>query len=166
MPTITETPVTLYAFCVDATCPGYEQTPVDGLAREVSRSAFEEAGPGTVNGNSVSTSFFQYLVPSGEQDEYGHAYCKELECEHCGRSMSVSPEQRPEYANISGQDPMTLLMRRKDAEAARDRDTTIAGLQAQVETLMAMRAPDASAELEQLRAKVAELEAKPKKGGA
>jgi hypothetical protein len=73
MPTITETPVRLWAFCPDATCPGYETREVDGIAREISRTAFEEAGAGTINGNSVSTSFMQYFVPSGDTDEHGHS---------------------------------------------------------------------------------------------
>ena len=41
MPTITENKVTLWAFCPDGACPGYETTEVDGIAREVSRTAFE-----------------------------------------------------------------------------------------------------------------------------
>jgi hypothetical protein len=80
MPTITETPVRLHVFCPNGACVGYETHEVDGLAREVSRTAFEEAGPGTVNGNVTSTSFMQFLVPSGETDEHGYSIAAELTC--------------------------------------------------------------------------------------
>jgi hypothetical protein len=135
MPTITENPVTLHAFCPDGSCIGYLTREVDGIAREVSRTAFEEAGPGTVNGNVVSTSFMQYLVPSGEVDEHGQSIAAELECEHCGRAMQVSPEPRPEYANMSNQDPMALLNRRKEAERAVNRDVELAELRGMVQAL-------------------------------
>ena len=140
MPTITENTVPVWTFCPDGGCPGYETQETVGIAREIARSAFEEAGPGTVNGNSVASSFFQFLVPSGETDEYGHAIAAELECEHCGRSLQVSPTPRPEYANVSNQDPMALLHRRKEAERSVERDSEVAALKAQLEAQQAQMA--------------------------
>src|SRR4051812_4676625 len=123
MPTITENTVPVWTFCPDGACLGYECQETVGIAREVARSAFEEAGPQTLNGNAIASSVFQFLVPSGEVDEYGHAIGAELECEHCGRALQVSPTPRPEYANVSNQDPMSLLNRRKEAERGRERDS-------------------------------------------
>lgn len=146
MPTITEQPVTLWAFCPDGACPGYDTVEVDGLAREISRTAFEEAGPGTVNGNSVSTSFMQYFVPDGKKtDEHGNAIAKELHCEHCQRALQVSSEPRPEYANISGRDPKELLNRRAEARRAAGRDEELAELRGQLAGLTAaLRGKDAA----------------------
>jgi hypothetical protein len=140
MPTITENTVPVWVFCPDGGCLGYETQEMQGVAREVSRSAFEEAGPQTLNGNAVASSFFQFLVASGEVDELGHAIASELECEHCGRQMQVSPTPRPEYTNSSGQDPMTLLNRRKEAERGIQRDSEVTALRAQLDAQQAQMA--------------------------
>jgi hypothetical protein len=42
--------------------------------------------------------------------------------------MQVSSTERPEYANLSNQDPMALLNRRKEAERAVNRDVELAEL--------------------------------------
>jgi hypothetical protein len=146
MPTITETPVRLHVFCPNGACVGYETHEVDGVAREVSRTAFEEAGPGTVNGNVTSTSFLQFLVPSGETDEHGYSIAAELTCPHCERAMQISSTERPEYANLSNQDPMALLNRRKEAERASNRDVELAELRGQLAGLMSQQKADPEVE--------------------
>jgi hypothetical protein len=140
MPTITENTVPVWVFCPDGGCIGYDTQETEGIAREVSRSAFEEAGPQTLNGNAVASSVFQFFVPSGETDEYGHALAAELECEHCGRALQVSPTPRPEYANVSNQDPMALLNRRKEAERGKERDSEVMSLRAALEAQQAQMA--------------------------
>jgi hypothetical protein len=140
MPTITENTVPVWVFCPSGGCEGYECQEMEGLAREVSRSAFEEAGPQTLNGNAVASSVFQFFVPSGEVDELGHACAAELECEHCGRTLQVSPTPRPEYTNSSGQDPMTLLNRRKEAERGKERDSEVVALRAALDAQQAQMA--------------------------
>lgn len=137
MPTITENTVPVWVFCPDGGCLGYETQEMEGVAREVARSAFEEAGPQTLNGNAIASSVFQFLVPSGDVDEHGHAIGAELECEHCGRALQLSPSPRPEYTNSSGQDPMTLLNRRKEAGRALERDSEVVALRAQLDAQQA-----------------------------
>jgi hypothetical protein len=52
----------------------------------------------------------------------------------------VSPTPRPEYTNSSGQDPMTLLNRRKEAERGIQRDSEVTALRAQLDAQQAQMA--------------------------
>jgi hypothetical protein len=60
--------------------------------------------------------------------------------------VQVSSQPRPEYANVSGQDPNTLLMRRKDAERSRVQSDELAELRGMVNGLTAALAAQGKAE--------------------
>lgn len=109
MPTITDTPTTVFIFCPSGSCAGYRTEEVDGIAREIARSAFEEAGPQAPNGSAIATSFIKHFVPSGETDEHGYAIAAELTCPYCNRERQVSGSPRPVYQNVSNQSQRRLL---------------------------------------------------------
>lgn len=114
MPTIIDTAATLFVFCPEGACPGYRTEKRDGISREVARTAFEEAGPGTINGGVIATSHFQHFVPSGETDPDGNPIPDELPCPHCQRPRQVSPTDRPVYQRMSGQRQDRLLQMRRE----------------------------------------------------
>jgi hypothetical protein len=101
MPTITENTVPVWVFCPDGGCEGYETQEMEGVAREVSRSAFEEAGPQTLNGNAVASSVFQFFVPSGETTNSAMP-ARLSSSASTAAALQVSPTPRPEYANCRG----------------------------------------------------------------
>lgn len=96
MPMVADAPVEAYAFCPDPRCPGYTETRVPGLRRVMSWSFIE--GGGDLPGEEKSV--IQILWGEGIEPP---------DCEHCGRRMDLSENPRPEYARLSGQDPLRLL---------------------------------------------------------
>lgn len=118
MPTVTETPVAGYASCPDALCPGYEQEVV-GVLQRVASYSFQENGGDAWAGEERSTIAAVRTIEPGEAD-----------CPHCGKQRIVALEERPEYAPISGQDPLHLLNMNKDKQV---REVQRSDLERQVE---------------------------------
>ena len=134
MPTQTVEIVDAYSFCPDGRCPGYTQKPVKGRRVHTSFSYVDNGGDWPGEERSVDHVFFI-------GDEHPT-------CEHCGSPLHISEQERPEYARISGQDPMRIFDLDQDTRV-RDlteqnlrRDAEMADLRAQ---LAEMRAEQAEA---------------------
>lgn len=145
MPTVTEQPTTLYAFCPDGACFGYKCEEVEGVVRETSISYADQGSPNTPG---VERSFAVPLVLTDETDDDGHQIPAVLSCPECGKPRQLSTQPRPEYPRNSNQDPMALLQlgkqegRLRELEHAKDlagaqRDTELAELRAQVAEMRA-----------------------------
>ena len=106
MPTVTEETVTALAFCIDGRCPGYNQVPVEAIKRR-SEFSYLELG-GDLPGIERST---EAVIFANEGDAV---------CEHCGKARLVSEQERPEYPNTSGQDPLAIFNRQGTANQMRD----------------------------------------------
>lgn len=135
MPTVIETTVPGYASCIDALCPGYEQVVVDVVRREKSFSFAELGGDLPGIERSMIDPFFT-------SDEDGT-------CPVCGKPRMASLDLRPEYPNSSGQDPLRLRNMTQDGKV---RDLEMDALRHQ-------------AEMADMRARLAELESRPRGPG-
>jgi hypothetical protein len=96
MPTITETPVTAYAHCVNSRCPGNSQQEVEAIRAEDSFTYAEQGGdlPGT------ERSFVRLRFVNDA----------EAPCPNCGRIRDLSDSPRKQYdGSLSGHDPKGLL---------------------------------------------------------
>ena len=91
-----ETVVPGFLSCVDPTCPGYEQQPVDVIRERIELSYAELGGDGSLPSTAI---------------ERESVYIRQTDkpCEHCGKPVILSDQERPEYPRISGQDPLALL---------------------------------------------------------
>jgi len=96
MATVTETPVNGFISCIDPRCAGYEQKPVEVVLRTVAFSYQDNGGDGAV----PQTAIERETVAIVQTDE---------PCEHCGKPTIRAQFERPEYAPVSGQDPLELL---------------------------------------------------------
>lgn len=98
MPTITAVPVTGYASCRNALCPGYHEEEVPALREETSFTFGELGGDGV----------FKHME---ERSVVEHKFADETDapCPGCGRERICSGEPRPQYEGLSGFDPMGLL---------------------------------------------------------
>jgi hypothetical protein len=96
MPTVTETQVDGYVSCIDPRCAGYEQRAVQVLRRTVQFSYQDNGGDGSVPQTAI------------ERETIGIVQTDAV-CEHCGKPVIFSDMPRPEYAAVSGQDPLELL---------------------------------------------------------
>lgn len=111
MPTAITEVIEGYAFCPDPRCPGYEQV---AAAVRVTRTAWSyiELG-GDLPGDERSMTYESFPLEEGEQPP---------DCPRCGTQMEATTQKRPEYARVSGQDPLRLL--------ALDQDTIRRSMQA------------------------------------
>ena len=103
MPTVTDTVVPGFAQCYDPRCPGYEQEEMPVLRREV-QFAFTELGgdlPGIERSSVTAVGDLSLNPDTGER--------LVPPCPHCDGPRIASLERRPEYARVSGQDPLALL---------------------------------------------------------
>lgn len=97
MPVVTETVVAGYGHCIDPRCAGYKQQPADVVVT-VQAFSYRELG-GDLPGNEREThDVFRFADPDAE-----------AACVHCGQPRIPSDQVRPEYAPLSGQDPLALL---------------------------------------------------------
>ena len=98
MPTATIEIVEGFAFCPDPRCPGYEQV---ATAVRVTRTAWSyiELG-GDLPGDERSMEYESFPLEAGEEPP---------DCPRCGQRMEATTQKRPEYARVSGQDPLRLL---------------------------------------------------------
>jgi hypothetical protein len=106
MPTVSEVPITALAFCIDGRCPGYNQQPVEAVKR-VTEFSYVELG-GDLPGIERSTEAVMFA-------DDGDAVCS-----HCGKPRLVSEQERPEYPNTSGQDPLAIFNRQGAANQLRE----------------------------------------------
>jgi hypothetical protein len=96
MPTVTEVTVDGFISCVDPRCPGYEQKPVPVTRQNVAFTYGDNGGDGS--------------IPLGATErEAVHVVQSDEACEHCGKPTIRSDRERPEHAQVSGQDPLALL---------------------------------------------------------
>lgn len=117
MPTVTEQPATLYAFCPDGACFGYKTEEVEGIVRETHVSYADQGSPNTPG---VERSFAVPLVLSDETDGDGIPVPSVLPCPECGKPRQLSVSPRPEYPRNSNQDPMALLQQGKQEGRLRE----------------------------------------------
>lgn len=136
MPTATETPVQGLAHCQDARCMGYEQEPVQAIQTITEVTYLDNGGD----------------MPGIEQSFHDLRFVDEndVECVHCGKPRVVTSQQRPEYPNVSGHDPMGLFEFRGKTEgqikelhykqelAEKDRELEVQGLRAELAELRAL----------------------------
>lgn len=136
MPTLTEAVIEGYGSCSDSLCPGYAQRPAQILKRETSFSYVELGGD--LPGIERSTIMEQFADIEADGT-----------CELCGAPRIASLETRPEYPNTSGQDPLRLRNMTQDSKV---RDLEMDALRHQ-------------AEMADMRARLAELESRPRGPG-
>lgn len=101
MPTVTTRPVSAFAHCENARCPGNEQQPVDGTVEHVAFS-FKDL-EGDMPGVERSTEHVRF-ADSAERD-----------CSYCGRARAITLQQRPVYDSLSGH-AQDGLLRYKSAD--------------------------------------------------
>lgn len=162
MPIVTETEVTALAFCVDGQCLGYAQESVPAL-RRTSEFTYRELG-GDLPGVEKSTTDVQFV-----NDE-------DAVCALCGKPRLISEQERPEYANVSGQDPEGIFKYKGQAEGQvrdilRDQELKDARRDTENAELRALIAQQNAAiermtgHLERQAAQVEELQARPRGPG-
>lgn len=125
MPLTTITEVEGFAFCVDPRCPGYEQQPATVRVTSVEWTYIELGGD--LGGVERGTAYESFPLADGESPP---------DCPHCGKRMEASTQKRPDYARVSGQDPLRLLNLEQGSQV---RDMQMANLQKDAE-LAEMRA--------------------------
>lgn len=94
--TVIESQVDGYVSCMNPRCPGYEQRPVQVIRENVVLTYRELGGDGNMPDTAV---------------ERESVYIRQTDatCEHCNGPVILSDQERPEYAQVSGQDQMALL---------------------------------------------------------
>jgi len=132
MPTVTVETVQGFAFCPDPRCPGYEQVAAAVRVTHAEWSYIELGGdlPGAERGMYYES----FPIEEGEEPP---------DCPRCGTRMEATTQKRPDYARISGQDPLRLL--------SLDQDTIRRAMQADQS--------DQAVELANLRTQLAEMRA-------
>jgi hypothetical protein len=154
MPTVTQQVVDAFAFCRDGRCPGYAQQPVKAIRTTTSFSFVDNGGDWP--GEERSVDHLAFIRQEGDPDY--------PPCPHCGQPMAVAEQERPEYANASGQDPMRIY---NLDQSGRVRDLQLAGMQSQVDVadLRAQMAEQAARQAEQIAELKAELASRPRGPG-
>lgn len=107
MATVTEERIEALAFCIDGRCPGYEQQPVPAV-RRLNEFSYRDLG-GDIPGIERSTTDVVFADP--EHDGV---------CGFCGKPRLVSDQERPEYPNTSGRDPLEIYHRGQAAGQMRE----------------------------------------------
>jgi hypothetical protein len=157
MPTVTEDTITAQASCTDGRCPGYEQVEVQAVKRLNQWSYVELGGDLPGIERTSSQVFF-----ANEED---------TACPFCGKPRIVDDQIRPEYPNMSGQDPLAIFNRA--GAAAQMREVIADQARREVETAQ-LRATlaEQSAQMERMAALVErqaeaidELQARPRGPG-
>lgn len=152
MPTAMQQTVQAYAHCQDAQCLGYRQEIVEGVRTTTEFTYLDSGGdmPGVEKSNERVTFVNDEDIP----------------CPHCEKPRAIGEQQRPEYPNISGHDPMGLFEFKGRTEGEiRDirhaaevdkltRDSEAAELKTQLATTQA--------QLAAMQAQLAELTAAPR----
>ena len=108
MPTVTEQSITALAFCIDGRCAGYNQQPVEAVSR-TNEFSYVELG-GDLPGIERSTTQVMF---ANEADAV---------CPHCGKPRLISEQERPQYPNTSGMDPMAIFQYRDQQNQNQVRD--------------------------------------------
>jgi len=96
MPTVTQRVVDGFIACVDPRCPGYKQKPTQVTLEYVAFTYGDNGGDGTIPLAAIERE----AVRTVQTDE---------PCEICGKPTIRSVQERPEYAQVSGQDQLALL---------------------------------------------------------
>jgi hypothetical protein len=96
MPTVTEIKVDGYVSCIDPRCPGYEQRPVQVLQRTVQFSYQDNGGDGAIPQTAIERATIDIVQTDAT-------------CDTCGKPVIFAAVERPEYAAVSGSDPLELL---------------------------------------------------------
>ena len=96
MPTVTDIQVDGYVSCRDPRCPGYEQRTAQVTLRTTAFSYQDNGGDGSVPQTAI------------EREAVGVVQFDDA-CEVCGGPVIFAAEERPEYAQVSGQDQLQLL---------------------------------------------------------
>jgi hypothetical protein len=117
MPTVTEIQVDGYVSCIDPRCPGYEQRPVRVVERTVSFTYQDNGGDGAIPQTAIERATVDIVQTDAT-------------CEHCGKPVIFAAVERPEYAPVSGQDPLEILSINQQTQI---RDVQTKNLQTAVE---------------------------------
>jgi hypothetical protein len=96
MPTVTETTVDGFVSCTDPRCVGYKQKPTAVLRQLVAFTYGDNGGDGSIPLGAIERESV-YVMQTDDP------------CEHCGKPTIRTDSERPEYAQVSGQDPLELL---------------------------------------------------------
>ena len=134
MATVTEIQVDGYVSCIDPRCPGYEQRPVRVVERTVSFTYQDNGGDGAIPQTAIERATVDIVQTDAT-------------CEHCGKPGIFAAVERPEYAPVSGQDPLEILSINQQTQI---RDVQTKNLETAVE----------AAELKAQLAQLAEREAR------
>jgi hypothetical protein len=121
-PLVTETEREMWASCRDGLCPGYEQTPVQGIESHV---AFTY---GELGGGGASTPQEQMIaqLPEREAIHYRWIDMADEPCPYCGRARIIDPNPRIEYETKTGMDPLLLLKRERGLDQEKsDRESAL-----------------------------------------
>jgi hypothetical protein len=118
MPTVTDIQVDGYVSCIDPKCPGYEQKSAQVTLRTTAFSYQDNGGDGSVPQTAI------------EREAVGVVQFDDA-CEVCGKPVIFAAEQRPEYAQVSGQDQLELLAINQQTQI---RDVQMANLESAKET--------------------------------
>lgn len=118
MPLVTDVQVDGYVSCIDPRCPGYEQRPVQVIRRIAAFTYQELGGDGSVPQSAI------------ERETVGVVQTDET-CTFCDKPVIFSDQMRPEYAPVSGQDPLELLAISQQTQI---RDVQIQNLEAAKES--------------------------------
>jgi len=117
MATVTEIQVDGYVSCIDPRCPGYEQRPVRVVERTVSFTYQDNGGDGAIPQTAIERATVDIVQTDAT-------------CEHCGKPVIFAAVERPEYAPVSGQDPLEILSINQQTQI---RDVQTKNLQTAVE---------------------------------
>jgi len=96
MPTVTDIQVDGYVSCRDPKCAGYKQQSAQVTLRTTAFSYQDNGGDGSVPQTAI------------EREAVGVVQFDDA-CEVCGGPVIFAAEERPEYAQVSGQDQLALL---------------------------------------------------------
>jgi len=139
MPNVIETPTTAYLFCRDGRCEGYETVEIPAH-KTIVEMLYTDSDPNGIPGVEKSQEHVSLI------DDDGNPVAIPA-CPVCNGPSELSPTPRPEYAKVSGQDPMEIFnlydrttgqlreMRQQNAADDVKRDREIAELRAQIEQL-------------------------------
>src|SRR4029079_919428 len=106
-----------YVSCIDPRCPGYEQRPVRVVERTVSFTYQDNGGDGAIPQTAIERATVDIVQTDAT-------------CEHCGKPVIFAAVERPEYAPVSGQDPLEILSINQQTQI---RDVQTKNLQTAVE---------------------------------
>lgn len=139
MPNVIEAPTTAFISCTDGRCAGYEQAEIPAHLTVV-ETLYTDSDPNGIPGVEKSQEHVSLVDENGDPMPIP-------DCDVCGKPSVLSQTPRPEYAKVSGQDPMEIFnlydrttgqlreMRRQNAEDDVRRDREMAELRDQIAQL-------------------------------